>query len=81
MILIKQTRTHNGLMHVLDAVMVPLEQLNTTASGTPSSNPSSTVTNTAIPTTVSSNAAASFARAMNLEWTLWVLTVSLLALV
>ncbi|KAH7091966.1 FAS1 domain-containing protein [Paraphoma chrysanthemicola] len=34
--------THNGLMHVLDAVMMPLEQINGTPSSTPSHSPSAT---------------------------------------
>ncbi|KAF2022986.1 FAS1 domain-containing protein [Setomelanomma holmii] len=34
--------THNGLMRVLDAVMLPLEQTKGTASATPSSTPSAT---------------------------------------
>ncbi|KAJ4993714.1 Fasciclin-like arabinogalactan protein-like protein 6 [Stagonosporopsis vannaccii] len=53
--------THNGLMHVLDAVMVSLEQLNstnTTASGTAPSGPSSTATDTASPSEVNTNVAA-----------------------
>ncbi|KAF2628157.1 FAS1 domain-containing protein [Macroventuria anomochaeta] len=75
--------THNGLVHVLDAIMVPLEQLNstnTTASGTPSSRPSSTVTNTASPTAASSNAAAPLAKALRFDGALWTFGASLLAL-
>ncbi|KAF2676437.1 FAS1 domain-containing protein [Lentithecium fluviatile CBS 122367] len=38
--------THNGLMHVLDAVMVPLEQMNATTSATPSGTSSATASPT-----------------------------------
>ena len=48
-------RTNNGLMHVLDAVMVPLEQMNATASRTPTGTPSAT----ASPTSESANPASS----------------------
>ncbi|KAJ8108838.1 hypothetical protein OPT61_g7891 [Boeremia exigua] len=52
--------THNGLIHVLDAVMVPLEQVDSTPSGTVSSRPSSTATNTASSPGASSNTAPSW---------------------
>ncbi|ORY11316.1 FAS1 domain-containing protein [Clohesyomyces aquaticus] len=41
--------THNGLMHVLDSVMKPLEELNATASASPSSTskPTATVSSSA----------------------------------
>ncbi|KAF3047918.1 hypothetical protein E8E11_005172 [Didymella keratinophila] len=75
--------THNGLMHVLDAVMIPLEQLestNGTASATQSAQPSATVTNTASPTAVTSAAAAPLMETSRFTWGLWAFSVSLLAL-
>ncbi|KZM24782.1 uncharacterized protein EKO05_0003471 [Ascochyta rabiei] len=76
--------THNGLAHVLDAVMVPLEQMNTTnttASGTPSATPSSTATNTASSTAATSSAAALLAGMVRVDWVLWTFGASLLALI
>jgi hypothetical protein len=69
-------------MHVLDAVMVPLEQLNSTdetASGTPSSGPSSTATNTANPTGAGTNAAVSITKAASFDWALWIFGAFVLA--
>jgi len=54
--------THNGLVHVLDAVMKPLEQINSTSSGTPgpTSAPTSapTSTHTSAPTTTTTTGPA-----------------------
>ncbi|KAJ4361676.1 hypothetical protein N0V95_001660 [Ascochyta clinopodiicola] len=75
--------THNGLAHVLDAVMVPLEQMNSTnatASRTPSATPSSTATSTGGSTAATSSAAAVLAGSVGAEWALWALGASLLAL-
>ncbi|KAF2475794.1 FAS1 domain-containing protein [Lindgomyces ingoldianus] len=51
--------THNGLMHVLDSVMKPLEELNATASASPSSTqkPTATASNTASAAASSTGAA------------------------
>ncbi|KAJ4362265.1 hypothetical protein N0V83_010358 [Neocucurbitaria cava] len=58
--------THNGLLHVLDAVMVPLDQMNSTnstATGTPSTTASATETKVNIPSTgTASTGAASSAQ-------------------
>jgi hypothetical protein len=70
-------------MHVLDAVMVPLEQLNSTnatASGTPSAQPSATVTNTVSPTAATSTAAAPLMEISRYTWGLWAFGASLMAL-
>ncbi|PVI03004.1 FAS1 domain-containing protein [Periconia macrospinosa] len=50
--------THNGLVHVLDAVMVPLEDMNSRASATPSSTPSATETRTGTGTSAATSSAA-----------------------
>lgn len=75
-------RTHNGLVHVLDAVMMPLEQLNATnaASGTPSVQPSPTATNTASSTAATSTAAAPVTKMLRSTSGLWAFGVSLFAL-
>ncbi|KAH6633521.1 fasciclin domain-containing protein [Boeremia exigua] len=74
--------THNGLIHVLDAVMIPLEQLNSTdpiSSATASSTASSTATTTANPSAASSNAASSWKNAGSFDWALGTFVISLLA--
>lgn len=70
-------------MHVLDAVMIPLEQLdstNATASATPSAQASATVTNTASPTAATSTAAAPLVETSRFTWGLWAFGVFLFAL-
>ncbi|CAO2655119.1 Nn.00g101830.m01.CDS01 [Neocucurbitaria sp. VM-36] len=69
--------THNGLMHVLDAVMVPLEQMNTTNT-TAFGKPSATVSVTGTSTTSSSTSVASTGVASDMKvgewnWNWWTL--------
>ncbi|KAF2002312.1 FAS1 domain-containing protein [Amniculicola lignicola CBS 123094] len=49
---------HNGLVHVLDAVMLPLDQLNSTTSATPSATPSATSSSATSATTTGSGTPA-----------------------
>lgn len=70
-------------MHVLDAVMIPLEQLNstsTTASATPSPQPSPTGTNTESSAAATSTAAAPLVEISRVAWGLWAFGASLFAL-
>lgn len=62
-------------MHVLDAVMIPLEQMNATSSATPSSTPSATATGTG---SASSSAAAKGA-AVSIHTGSWSLSLWALA--
>lgn len=71
-------------MHVLDAVMIPLEQLNSTnptASGTPNATPSSTAMSSASATAANSGVAAPFAKNLRSDRALWTFGASVLALV
>jgi hypothetical protein len=59
-------------MHVLDAVMIPLEQMNATTSGTPTGAPSPTSSSDGPAS--STGAAATFAIGSGgWNWTLWAL--------
>ncbi|KAH7371292.1 FAS1 domain-containing protein [Pyrenochaeta sp. MPI-SDFR-AT-0127] len=77
--------THNGLVHVLDAVMLPLEQLNSTnatSSAKPSSTPSATGSGSGTSASgtppASTGAAATVAAGLGeWNWTLWALLSSL----
>ncbi|KAF2180608.1 FAS1 domain-containing protein [Zopfia rhizophila CBS 207.26] len=58
--------THNGLMHVLDSVMTPLNESDVTASGTP--RPSATASSTSTPSAAASSGAASVNGMGNQGW-------------
>lgn len=80
-------RTHNGLMHVLDAVMVPLEEMNATATPSASSTPTATGTETGTGTGSATSAASSTGAAVattlgsgSWSWTLWAILGTLVVM-
>ncbi|KAE9374020.1 FAS1 domain-containing protein [Stipitochalara longipes BDJ] len=62
--------TNNGLMHVLDRVMSPLDSTNANQSST-SSSPTATATSTAKPSPSATNKSSSASRALTFEPTGW----------
>lgn len=74
--------THNGLMHVLDAVMLPLGQINsTTPSGRPTPTATGTGSSSSASVPASTGAATSLTMTSEGKWTLWALVTSLLLIV
>jgi len=69
--------THNGLMHVLDAVMVPLEQMNTTSSPSASTPASATRTGG----NPASTGAASMLKQNGQVWAMWAMLIIMLLMI
>ncbi|KAH8724155.1 FAS1 domain-containing protein [Phaeosphaeriaceae sp. PMI808] len=68
--------THNGLVHVLDAIMIPLEQMNS-GTPTPNSTPSPTKSGSASNSTARAGSALESRRKEN-GWVLWVAICALI---